>query len=100
MSNRTNSPGTQQPVTLPTHVEDRGDGNVAPSTSHGGQFSDFGKPPVPKYETPQDQLDPSGRVLGSEDGNAESQHLGRRYVPGSARGGPASTVPLYGRKRG
>lgn len=48
--------------------------------------------PTPKYETPQDELDPKDpqaeAVPGTEEArstdNPESPHLGDRYEPGSA----------------
>jgi hypothetical protein len=64
-----------------------------PETS-GGPFrhaSTGSTEPRPKWETPQDELEPQADDVTT---SAESRNLGERYVPGSAAGTAAPTQPL------
>lgn len=53
--------------------------------------------PTPKYEVAQEDLPPQNDDVTT---SAESHSLGERYVPGSAQGGPAPTVPNFTPARG
>jgi hypothetical protein len=71
---------------------------VAPGTSHlSPRVANWAADPKPKYELDQDEL--PAQVQGVTT-SPESQHLGKRYVPGSAPGSEAPTVPRLRPTRG